>query len=140
MVINIYEINKNRYNKYSNNIKKYSIDNISIQEELPIKEDVYFEEVMLRGIIIGYGTQKEKPDISGVWVNEDEIAIEFFDRGVWLSEEGFEGLGGEWKIQKDKIIMEDLYGNIFEGAFRQDEKGEYIILDGEAYYRERPSK
>ena len=85
-------------------------------------------------------TQKEKPDISGVWVNEDEIAIEFFGRGVWLSEEGFEGLGGEWKIQKDKIIMEDLYGNIFEGAFRQDEKGEYIILDGEAYYRERPSK
>ena len=84
--------------------------------------------------------QKEKPDISGVWVNEDEIAIEFFTRGVWLSEEGFEGLGGEWKIQKDKIIMEDLYGNIFEGAFRQDEKGEYIILDGEAYYRERPSK
>lgn len=84
--------------------------------------------------------QKEKPDISGVWVSEYEIAIEFFDRGVWLSEEGFEGLGGEWKIQKDKIIMEDLYGNIFEGAFRQDEKGEYIILDGEAYYRERPSK
>lgn len=84
--------------------------------------------------------QKEKPDISGVWVNEDEIAIEFFDRGVWLSEEGFEGLGGEWKIQKDKIIMEDLYGNIFEGAFKQDEKGEYIILDGEAYYRESTSK
>ena len=69
-------------------------------------------------------------------MNEDEIAIEFFTKGVWLSEEGFEGLGGEWKIQKDKIIMEDLYGNIFEGFFRQDEKGEYIILDGEAYYRE----
>lgn len=32
--------------KYSEdkNIKKYSIDNINIQQELPIKEDVYFEE------------------------------------------------------------------------------------------------
>lgn len=32
--------------KYSEekNIKKYSIDNINIQQELPVKEDVYFEE------------------------------------------------------------------------------------------------
>ena len=96
--------------------------------------------VILSAVLSFAIMQKEKPDISGVWVSEYEIAIEFFDRGVWLSEEGFEGLGGEWKIQKDKIIMEDLYGNIFEGAFRQDEKGEYIILDGEAYYRESTSK
>ena len=51
--------------------------------------------VILSAVLSFAIMQKEKPDISGVWVNEDEIAIEFFTRGVWLSEEGFEGLGGE---------------------------------------------
>ena len=80
-------------------------------------------------------TEREKDNISGSWMREDNAVIEFFSEGAWEGEEVFEGIGGEWRLHKDKIIMKDLLGNTFEATLNKDEKGEHIVLNGEAYHR-----
>lgn len=57
----------NSIRKYSEekNIKKYSIDNINIQQELPVKEDVYFEESLNQAELLDSSQvySKEQQDI-----------------------------------------------------------------------------
>ncbi len=76
-------------------------------------------------------TEKSEAQIIGRWYRDDGIYIEFFENGVWHCAEDFEGYGGIWSLNGDRIHMTDLLENDFTGILHSDNNS--LTLNGKLY-------
>lgn len=79
-------------------------------------------------------------DVSGDWYNDSGICLRLTEDKTWFCDGVFKDACGIWEVKVKFVILSDIAGKEYKAVLTEDEKGECIVLLGEAYRKGKISK